>query len=201
MLSRIWLGMMGLAVIFGVINHKLGEVVNAVSSYAQTAFTLALGLTGIMTFWLGLMKIAEKSGLMACLARVLHPILKYLFPELSKEDPALAAIVMNIAANMLGLANASTPLGIKAMEALQEKNKNKDVASDAMCMFLAINTSSVQLIPVTAIAFLAANGSHEPTTVILSSLIATSFSTMAALIAVRLFSKMKRYRLEGAAYE
>ena len=195
MLSRIWLGMMLLAVVFGGINHKLVEVVNAVSSYSQTAFTIALGLTGIMTFWLGLIKIAEKSGWMSIIASGLYPILRRLFPELSKDDPALGAIVMNIAANMLGLANAATPLGIKAMEALQEKNENKEVASDPMCMFLAINTSSVQLIPVTAIAFLAANGSHEPTSVILSTLIATSFSTISALIAVRFLSKMKRYRL------
>ena len=196
MLSKIWLGMMLLAVMFGVINHKLVEVVNAVSSYSQTAFTIALGLTGIMTFWLGLMKIAEKSGLMTIISNGLYPVLKRLFPELAKDDPALGAIVMNISANMLGLANAATPLGIKAMEALQEKNKNKEVASDAMCMFLAINTSSVQLIPVTAIAFLAAGGAHEPTMVILSSLIATTFSTIAALIAVRFLSKMKRFRLD-----
>lgn len=195
MLSNIWLGMMLFAVMFGVINHKLVEVVNAVSSYSQTAFTIALGLTGVMTFWLGLMKIAEKSGLMGIIANGLYPVLKRLFPELSKDDPALGAIVMNIAANMLGLANAATPLGIKAMEALQERNKNKEIASDAMCMFLAINTSSVQLIPVTAIAFLAANGSHEPTMVILSSLVATSCSTIAALVAVRLLSKMKRFQV------
>lgn len=195
MLSNIWLGMMLFAVMFGVINHKLVEVVNAVSAYSQTAFTIALGLTGVMTFWLGLMKIAEKSGLMGIIANGLYPVLKRLFPELSKDDPALGAIVMNIAANMLGLANAATPLGIKAMEALQERNKNKEIASDAMCMFLAINTSSVQLVPVTAIAFLAANGSHEPTMVILSSLVATSCSTIAALVAVRLLSKMKRFQV------
>ena len=197
MLSVIWLGMMCLAVVFGAVNGKLVDVINAVSSYGQTAFTIALGLTGVMTFWLGLMKIAEKSGLMQSIAHGLAPVLKRLFPDLAKDDPALGAIVMNIAANMLGLANAATPLGIKAMEALQEQNPNKEVASDAMCMFLAINTSSVQLIPVTAIAFLAANGSHEPTMVIISSLIATSFSTIAALIAVRFLSRMKRYRLEA----
>lgn len=197
MLGKIWFGMMCLSVLFGAINGKLVDVINAVSSYGQTAFTIALGLTGVMTFWLGLMKIAEKSGLMTIIAKALGPILKRLFPELSEEDPAMGAIVMNIAANMLGLANAATPLGIKAMEALQERNDNKEIASDAMCMFLAINTSSVQLIPVTAIAFLAANGAHEPTLVILTSLIATSFSTLAALIAVKFFSNMKRFRVEG----
>lgn len=197
MLGKIWFGMMALSVIFGAINGKLVDVINAVSSYGQTAFTIALGLTGVMTFWLGLMKIAEKSGLMTIIANGLGPVLQLLFPEVPKDDPAMGAVVMNIAANMLGLANAATPLGIKAMEALQELNPNKEIASNAMCMFLAINTSSVQLIPVTAIAFLAANGAHEPTLVIISSLVATSFSTIAALIAVKVFSKMKQFKVEA----
>jgi spore maturation protein A len=197
MLSIIWLGMMMIAVVFGVINHKLVEVAAAVTDYGKLSFNIALGLTGIMTFWLGLMKIAEKSGLMSIIAKGLYPILKRLFPELDKEDPALAAIVMNISANMLGLANAATPFGLKAMAYLQEKNSNKAIASNAMCMFLAINTSSVQLIPVTAIAFLAANGAKEPTIIILSALVATIFSTVAALLAVKLLSKMKRYQMES----
>ena len=199
MLGKIWFGMIGLSVIFGAINDKLVEVINAVSSYAQTAVTIAIGLTGVMTFWLGLMKIAERSGLMRMIAKGLGPILQRLFPDVPKEDPAMGAVVMNIAANMLGLANAATPLGIKAMEALQDLNPNKRIASNAMCMFLAINTSSVQLIPVTAIAFLAANGAKEPTLVIMTSLIATSFSTLAALIAVKVFSKLKRFSVEGVA--
>lgn len=199
MLGKIWFGMMGLSVIFGAINGKLVDVINAVSSYGQTAVTIAIGLTGVMTFWLGLMKIAERSGLMGGIAKGLGPVLQRLFPEVPKEHPAMGAVVMNIAANMLGLANAATPLGIKAMEALQELNANKRVASNAMCMFLAINTSSVQLIPVTAIAFLAANGAKEPTLVIITSLIATSFSTLAALVAVKVFSKLKRFSVEVGA--
>lgn len=195
MLNIIWLGMMILAVIFGAINHNLALVVNAVTDYGKLAFEIALGLTGIMTFWLGLMKIAEKSGLIDLISQGLYPVFRRLFPELSKEDPALGAIIMNIAANMLGLANAATPLGLKAMDYLQQSNKQKEIASDAMCMFLAINTSSVQLIPVTAIAFLAANGAKDPTSVIISSLLATSFSTMAALIAVKFLSKLKRFRV------
>ncbi len=198
MLGIIWLGMMLLAIVFGVINNTLVQVVTAVTEYGKLAFNIALGLTGVMTFWLGLMKIAEKSGLINLIAKGLYPVLRRLFPELSRDDPALGAIVMNIAANMLGIVNAATPVGLKAMEYLQERNPHKDIASDAMCMFLAINTSSVQLIPMTAIAYLAANGASEPMTIIVSALIATSFSTIAALVAVKLFSKMKRYRI-GAA--
>ena len=198
MLNIIWLGMMLLAVIFGIVNGKLVEVVGAVTEYGKLAFEIALGLTGIMTFWLGLMKIAEKSGLMDVISKGLYPILTRLFPDLERSDPALGAIVMNISANMLGLANAATPLGLKAMSYLQERNPDKEVASDAMCMFLAINTSSVQLIPVTAIAYLAANGATDPTSVILSSMIATICSTIAALIAVKSFSKLKRYQIQRA---
>lgn len=196
MLNVIWFGMMVLAVIFGVINGKTHEVVNAVTDYAKLAFTIALGLTGIMAFWLGLMNIAEQSGLMAVIARLLKPILKRLFPDVPKDHPAMGAMVLNISANMLGLANAATPLGLKAMFELQSINRYKETASDAMCMFLAINTSSVQLVPVTAIAYLAANGASDPSSVVLSSLIATSFSTIAALTAVMCFRRLRVFRIE-----
>lgn len=195
MLNIIWLAMMLIALCFGILNHTLADMVIAVTDYAKLAFTIALGLTGIMAFWLGLMKIAEASGLVEALSRKMFPLLRRLFPDIPADDPALGAMMMNITANMLGLANAATPLGIKAMEYLRDINPHKGIASDSMCMFLAINTSSVQLIPVTAIAFLAANGATEPTSVILSSLIATTFSTLAALVAVKVFSKMKRYRI------
>jgi spore maturation protein A len=195
MLSVMWLGMMLLAVVFGVINGKTTEVVNAVTEYAKLAFSLALSLGGIMAFWLGVMKIAERSGLISKLSRAVSPLLRLLFKDIPEDSPALGAVVMNIAANMLGLANAATPLGLKAMEELQKENNHKSSASDAMCMFLAINTSSVQLIPVTAIAYLAASGSSRPTEVITSALLSTLCSTLVAIFLAKLFAKMKVFRL------
>lgn len=191
MLSIIWLALMGTAVIFGIIDGKTAEVVQAVTEYAKFAFNIALGLTGIMAFWLGLMKIAEEAGITQILARALKPVMRWLFPEVPTEHPAMGAIILNIAANMLGLANAATPIGIKAMEALQTLNPKKHVASDAMCMFLALNTSSVQLIPVTAIAYLAANGSKEPSSVIATALMATTVSTIVAIVVAKLCQRFK----------
>lgn len=196
MLNVIWLLLIGTAVLFGIIDGKIPEVVQAVTDYAKFAFNIALGLAGIMAFWLGLMNIAEKSGLTGLLARALRPLMKWLFPEVPTEHPAMGAMVLNIAANMLGLANAATPIGIKAMEELQTLNDKKNVASDAMCMFLALNTSSVQLIPVTAIAYLAANGAHEPSSVIASALLATSVSTIVAIIVAK---ACQRYRWFSSA--
>ncbi len=194
MLNVIWLGMMVFAVIFGIINGKTNEVVEAVTTSANGAFTIALGLTGVMTFWLGLVNIAEKAGLMKKFARILRPILSRLFPSVPTEHPAMGAIVMNISANMLGITNAATPIGLKAMSELQKLNPIKNTASDPMCMFLAINTSSVQLIPATAIAFLAQNGATEPTSVVFSSLIATTFSTIVALMAVVFFRNLSAFK-------
>lgn len=195
MLNVIWLGLMVLAVVFGIIDGKMSEVVNAVTEYAKLSFSIALGLTGIMAFWLGLMNIAEQSGLMNILAKVVRPVMKWLFPDVPADHPAMGAMILNIAANMLGLANAATPLGLKAMKELQTLNDEPAVASDPMCMFLAINTSSVQLIPVTAMAYLAASGAREPSSVIASSMLATSISTVVAIIAVKIFSRLACFRM------
>lgn len=197
MLNTLWFGMMLVAVIFGVINGKTTEVINAVTDYAKLGFTIALGLTGIMAFWLGLMNIAERSGLMRGISRLLQPVLKRLFPGVPADHPAMGAIVMNISANMLGLGNAATPMGLKAMEALQTLNEDKDTASDAMCMFLAVNTSSVQLVPVTAIAYLAANGATNPTSVVVSALLATLCSTIAGVSVAKFFSYLKIFRIKA----
>ena len=194
MLNSLWLGMMVLAVIVGTLTGHLNEVVLSVTDSAKLAFQLALTLAGIMTFWLGIMELAKASGLMTLLARALKPVLSYLFPQVPTEDPAMGAIIMNIAANMLGIGNAATPFGLQAMKALERLNPHPGEASDAMCTFLAINTSSVQLIPTTAIAYLAANGASHPTNIILSSLIATSISTLVALIVVKHLAKWKRFR-------
>jgi spore maturation protein A len=150
-----------------------------------------------MALWLGIMNIASESGLIKRIARILYPIMRWLFPDVPVEHPAMGAMVMNIAANMLGLANAATPFGLQAMKELQRLNAHAQEASNAMCTFLAINTSSVQLIPATAIAFLAANGSLHPSSVIFSSLVATSISTLVAIISVRQLAKLPTYRLRG----
>ena len=197
MLNIIWLGMIVLSVIVGVIEGRIELVVRAVTTSAKLGFEVALGLSGIMALWLGIMSIATESGLVTILGRLLKPVLKRLFPDVPINHPAMGAMVMNIAANMLGTANAATPFGLKAMKELQALNQHAKVASNSMCTFLAINTSSVQLIPATAIAFLAANGSHDPSSVIFSALIATIVSTTVAIISVKQLAKLPRFRAEG----
>lgn len=199
MLNVIWLGMIFLAVLVGIIEGRLDQVVVAATASAKLGFEIALSLTGIMSLWLGIMNIATESGLMTIVARVLSPLMRRLFPEVPVEHPAMGAMLMNITANMLGLANAATPFGLQAMQDLQKLNPKEDTATDAMCTFLAINTSSVQLIPVTTIAFLAANGATAPTNIIVSSLFATSISTLVAIIAVKQLAKWPRYRYSKVA--
>lgn len=201
MLNGLWLSMILLSVIVGGIQGRLDQVVQAVTDSAKLGFEIALGLAGIMAFWLGIMEIASESGLINKLARLLRPIMRPLFPDVPAKHPAMGAMILNIAANMLGLANAATPFGIKAMKELQRLNQHVDEASDAMCTFLAINTSSVQLIPVTAIAFLAANGSVHPSSVIISSLIATTCSTVVGIIAVKQLARLPSYRLKELTNE
>jgi len=156
MLNYIWLGLVVMAVVMGGFSGHLQEVSNAAFEACKAAvMNIALPLAGVMALWLGLMKLAEKSGLVEILARALRPVLKWLFPDVPAEHPAMGAMVMNIAANMLGLSNAATPLGLRAMQDLEKLNPRPGTASNAMCTFLAINTASVQLIPATTVAILA----------------------------------------------
>ena len=187
-----------IAVIVGFIEGRIDAVVKAVTDSAKLGFELALGLAGIMSLWLGIMSIATESGLVSKLGLLLKPILKRLFPDIPSDHPAMGAMVMNISANMLGLANAATPFGLQAMKELQSLNQNVKVATNSMCIFLAINTSSVQLIPATAIAFLAANGSVNPSSIIFSSIIATAVSTVVAIFAVKRFEKLAWFKMSGA---
>ncbi|WP_133131019.1 nucleoside recognition domain-containing protein [Legionella yabuuchiae] len=197
MLNAIWLGMIFLSVIVGFIQGRLDQVVHAVTDSAKLGFEVALGLTGIMALWLGIMGIASESGLINTFARILRPVMKRLFPEVPVEHPAMGAMVMNISANMLGLANAATPFGLQAMKELQRLNTHAHTASNAMCTFLAVNTSSVQLIPATAIAFLAANGNLHPSNVIISSLLATTVSTIVGIVAVKQFAKLSYFKIDS----
>lgn len=196
MLNIIWLGMIFLSVIVGIAQGRIDAVVHAVTDSARLGFELALGLTGLMTLWLGMMNIAKASGLVNALARLLRPIMCRLFPEIPPEDKAMGAMVMNMAANMLGLANAATPFGLQAMKELQRLNVHVHTASNAMCTFLAINTASIQLIPMTAIAYLSLNGSMHPSSIIISSLCATVISMIVAVTAVKQFAKWPIYQIK-----
>lgn len=189
MLNYIWFGLMAVALVVAAINGTADGVTRGAVESASTAVQIAIGLVGIMTLWLGIMRVAEAAGLVTLLGRALRPVLRWLFPEVPADHPAAGAIVLAIAANMLGLANAATPLGIKAMEALQELNADKDTASNPMVTFLAMTTSSVQLIPATMIGVLVAAGSRDPTAIIATSIVATFVSTIAAVIAAKLLQR------------
>ena len=194
MLNYIWLGLILAAVVIGGFAGRMEGVAGGAVEGAKTAVTLALGLIGVMAVWLGIMRLAERSGLVHILGRAVRPVMRRLFPDVPETHPAMGSMVMNIAANMLGLVNAATPLGLRAMRDLERLNPHPGTATNAMCTFLAINTGSVQLIPITAIAILAAAGSASPTAIIGTSLIATLFSSAAGLIAVKTFEKLPIFR-------
>lgn len=196
MLNIIWLGLIVLSVIFGIINGRIPEVVASVTDSAKAAVELSLGLIGIMTFWLGLMKVAEEGGLIKALARMLRPIMRRLFPEVPPEHPAMGAMVMNITANMLGLGNAATPFGLRAMTELETLNKKPGTATNAMCVFLAINTASIQLIPTTSIAFLVAAGANNPTDIIVTTLFATACAACIAVLSAKFFERLPFFRVK-----
>jgi len=194
MLNYIWFGMMAIAVVVGIFTGRIDAVTQAAIDMAKLSVEIAIGLVGIMALWLGVMKIAEASGLIRIIARGLKPITVRLFPDVPPDHPAIGSIVLNMSANLLGLGNAATPLGLKAMEELQELNPRKDTATDAMVMFLAINTSSVQLIlPATVVALMGATASQ----VFMTTILATTCSTVAAVIAVKLLQKRKSFAVSA----
>ncbi len=166
------------------------DMVNATFDNAELGFTLSLGLTGVMTLWLGLMKVGEKGGVINLLSRAISPVFSKLFPEIPRDHSVNGSIVMNLAANMLGLDNAATPLGLKAMTQLQELNQNKKRASNAMIMFLVLNTSGLTIIPISVMVYRAQMGAANPTDVFLPILIVTFFSTLAGIIAVSFFQRI-----------
>lgn len=190
MLNVIWLSLIIGSVVIGAINGTLEAVALSITTSAQQAITIAIGLIGVMSLWLGIMRIAQDAGLIQILSRGLKPLMKRLFPSVPADHSAMGAMTLNITANMLGIGNAATPFGLRAMEELAKLNHNSKIASHAMCTFLAINTSSVQLIPTNTIALLAANGATHPTTIVFPALIATTCSTLAAIIVVKFFEKL-----------
>jgi spore maturation protein A len=189
MLNYIWFGLMLIALIVAAFNGTADAVTKGAMDSATTAVEIAIGLVGILTLWSGIMRVAEASGLVTLLGRALRPVLRWVFPEVPADHPASGAIVLSVAANMLGLNNAATPLGIKAMEELQTLNDEKETATNPMVTFMALNTSGVQLIPATMIAVLAAAGSKNPTAIIATSIIATAIGTLAAVIAAKLLQR------------
>ena len=202
MLNYIWLGLVVAAVLIGGYHNLTGaptgtlkEMTDKGFEMAKTAVELAIALVGIMALWLGLMRLAEKAGLIQTLARGARPVMRWLFPDVPPAHPAMGSMLMNLAANFLGLANAATPLGIRAMKDLEALNPSPGTATNAMCTFLAINTSSIQLLPMTAVAVLVASNSAQPYAIIGTSIIATTFSTIAGITAVKLLEKLPGYRL------
>jgi spore maturation protein A len=189
MLNYIWFGLMAIALIVAIVAGNPAALTKAAVDSAKTAVDISLGLIGIMTLWLGVMRVAEQSGLISLLGRALRPISRLLFPEVPPEHPAIGAVIMSVAANMLGLSNAATPLGIKAMEELQELNPNKETASNPMVTFMTLNTGGIQLIPATMIAVLAASGSKNPTVIISTSLIASVCGTIAAVTTAKILQR------------
>jgi len=195
MLNHIWLALMLCAVLVGGWNGQLKDVADKALEMANTAVVgISIALIGVMALWLGIMRLAERSGLVALLARALKPIMRRIFPEVPPEHPAMGSMLMNIAANMLGLGNAATPLGLRAMKDLESLNKTPGTATNAMCTFLAINTSGIQLIPVTAIAILAANKSTNPTAIVGTSILCTGCAAVSGVVMAKFLEKLPVFR-------
>ncbi|MGK2953979.1 MAG: nucleoside recognition domain-containing protein [Thiobacillus sp.] len=207
MLNALWIGF--ILVAFLIASFKLlvlgdaeifAGLVKALFDSSKTAFEIALGLTGVMALWLGVMKIGERAGMLELLTRGLAPLFKRLFPEVPANHPALGAMTMNMGANMLGLDNAATPLGIKAMQELQKLNPSSDTASDAQILFLVINTASVTLLPVTIFTYRAQLGAADPTDVFVPLLITTYIGTLVGLFVTGLFQKLHLWNRVTMAY-
>jgi spore maturation protein A len=175
----------------------MAEVSNATFSAAGTAVELAIGLVGGMTLFLGLMRVAHDAGLVQLLARALRPLFRFLFPDVPRDHPALGAIAMNFGANILGLGDAATPFGLKAMQELQAINPDKETASDAMCMFVALHSRSLQLIPVMVISLRAAAGSTNPSEIIVPTIGATLVAMVVAILASKAGARWQARRMQG----
>lgn len=200
-MNYIWFFIILVSVVAAAYTGKINETVNAIWLGAQTSVEIALYLAGIMAFWLGIMKIAQKSGLVDFVAKLVTPFAKLLFPDLKKDNPAIGDIAMNFSANAFGLSNAATPIGIKAMEELQKVNKDKHSASNDMCTLLAMNTAGFQLVPATVIAVLAACGAKNPTEIVLPTLLVTSISFIFALVIVKVLERFSKPQIPSDVKE
>jgi spore maturation protein A len=201
MLNYLWAGMMLVGIMWGAVHGTLGEVTEEILNSAKEAVALSITMLGIMSFWCGILKIGEESGLIEAMTKRMRPIIRFLFPRLPEEHPAAEAISTNMIANVLGLGWAATPAGLKAMEELEkleeERRKFQDrsvahgTANDEMCTFLIMNISSLQLIPINMIAYRAEYGSADPMSIVGPALIATTISTMAGVIVCKIMQKSK----------
>ena len=196
-LNYIWIAFFVIAFVVALVRlvfwgdlEVFPAIINSTFDSSKTAFDISLGLTGILSLWLGIMKIGEQGGVINLFSRILGPLFSKLFPDIPKGHPVTGSIFMNLAANMLGLDNAATPLGLKAMEGLQELNPRKDTASNPMIMFLVLNTSSLTLIPISIMVYRAQLGAAQPTDVFVPILLATFFSTLAGIITVSLYQRI-----------
>ena len=190
MLGYIWLFFILAALIIGGATGRIAEVGQAAIDYSKMAVEIAISLIGIMALWLGIMKLAEASGLIVLVSRIIKPITRRLFQDVPADHPAIGNIAMNFSANALGVTNAATPIGIKAMKELQTLNKNKNTATNAMCTFLAINTAGIQLVPASIIAVLVAAGAKNPMVIIGPTILATGIALVSAVITVKILEKL-----------
>ena len=188
-MGYIWVFLIVASVVIAIINGRIAEVTQAIVDNAKLAVEISISLIGVMAFWLGLVKLAEKSGIVSFISKIIQPVTDFLFPEIPKGHSSLGNIAMNISANALGVTNAATPIGIKAMQEMQELNNQKDTATNPMCTFLAINTAGFQLVPASVIAVLVASGSTNPTEIIAPTIIITFIGTAVAIIAVKILQK------------
>ena len=189
-MNYIFFLLISISIIAGACNGTLNSVITAMLDGCNLAIKIAFSLIGIMAFWLGIMRIAEKSGLINILSKFIYPIMKPLFKDIKKDSPALGDITMSISANALGLTNAATPIGLKVMKELQEENPNKEIATDSMCMFLGMNTAGFQIIPATVIAVLVGVGATNPSEIILPTLVVTTLSFLSAIIIALIFRSL-----------
>ncbi|MEZ4651663.1 MAG: nucleoside recognition domain-containing protein [Candidatus Eisenbacteria bacterium] len=189
MLNGIWIFLVVGSLVAAAFSGHVADVTTASVEWAKKAVTLAIGLVGMMAFWLGMMRVARDAGILTGLARGLRPVMTRLFPGIPAEHPAMSAMIMNISANMLGLANAATPFGIKAMEELDRLNPKKGTATNAMCLFLAINTSNVSILPLGVMAIRASAGSENVAAIVPTTILATTISTVTAIFVAKLFAR------------
>lgn len=199
MLNYVWLGLIVIALITGAVNGKIPDVGAAAVDGADVAVKISLGLIGVMALWLGIMRIAQDSGLVNLLARAIKPVMSRLFPEIPEDHPATGAMLLNLAANWLGLSNAATPLGLKAMEELQSLNKSDDTASNSQVLFLAMNTASITIIPATIIGVRVSAGSQDPFSIIGTSVFASTCATIVAILAAKGLGRLPVFKKSNPA--
>lgn len=193
-MNYIFFILISVSIVAGFVNGTLSNVVTAMLEGCETAVKVAISLIGIMAFWLGIMRIAEKSGLVKLLSKLIYPIVKPLFKDVKKDSPVIGDITMSLGANALGLTNAATPIGLKVMKELQEDNPDKETATDSMCMFLGMNTAGFQIIPATVIAILAGLGAKNPADIVFPTLIVTTIAFIVAIVTALVLRRFKCWK-------